>query len=200
MASPAFLSRLSAALAVWAGGVVLLHYFWPIAPVREAAQPVLRTVVLLSGTVLVLAVARLAVQHGRQWRRPESAALLVGMALALGAGLWPGGYAAGPGRWVYEWLLRPGWAALLALLPFFLAAALWRRLRVDGPATAAFVTGLLLMLVAQTPLLVLVWPGLADLRHILLVGLVAPVLRGVLIGLSLGVVLGVLTRRGGRQP
>lgn len=200
MSSPAFVSRLSGILAGLVGVIVFTHYFWPSATMREAAQPILRSVVLLGGMTLVLMAWRLCARHIRQWRQPESAALLVGMALALGAGLGPGGYTAGPGRWLYEWLLRPGWAALLALLPFFLVAALWRRLQVDGPATFAFVAGLLLMLVAQTPLLIAAWPGLADLRHLLLTGLVAPVLRGVLIGLSLGVVLGVLIRRGGKQP
>lgn len=199
MPSPSFLSRLSGVLAGLVGAIVFVHYFWPVTPVREAAQPVLRSVVLLGGMALVLAAWRLWARHVRQWRQPESAALLVGMVLALVAGLWPGDSATGPGPWLYTWLLRPGWAALLALMPFFLAAALWRRLGVDGPAAFAFVTGLVLMLLAQTPLLVAAWPALAELRHWLLTGLVAPVLRGVLIGLSLGFVLSVLARSRGRQ-
>ncbi len=198
-APPLFLRRLSVALAMWTGGLVLLHYFWPIAPVREAVQPVLRTVVLLSAMVLVLAAVRLVRHHGRRWRQPESAAFLVGAGLSLGTGLLPGGYEAGPGWWVYAWLLRPGWAALLALVPVFLLAALYRRLRIDEPAALLFVTGLVLMLAAQTPAVVAIWPWLAELRHALLSWLVAPVLRGILIGLSLGVVWRVLAYRGGRS-
>jgi hypothetical protein len=196
---PLFLRRLSVALAVWTGGIVLLHYFWPVGPVREAAQPVLRTVVLLSGMVLVLAAARLVVHHGRRWRQPESAAFLVGAGLSLGTGLLPGGYEAGPGWWVYAWLLRSGWAALLALVPLFLLAALYRRLRMDEPAAFLFVAGLVLMLVAQMPAALAIWPWLAGLRHALLSWLVAPVLRGVLIGLSLGVVWRLLAHLGGRS-
>jgi ACR3 family arsenite efflux pump ArsB len=72
-------------------------------------------------------------------------------------------------------------------------------LRIDEPAAFLFVTGLVLMLLAQTPAMVATWPWLAGLRHGLLSWLVAPVLRGVLIGLSLGVVWRLLAHLGGRS-
>ncbi len=175
-----------------AGAIVFFNYFAPVSPISDLAQPVLQAVVLLTAAALLWGSLNLLVRHlGQMRHKRASLAVVVGFVLAFGGGLLPGGYDAGWGRWVLEWLLVPGLAALFALLPIFLAFALYQRLRIRDLGALFFVLGLLLVLLGQTPALA---PFLASLRHNLLVGPVAAAWRGVLIGLALGIVLAALSR------
>ncbi len=175
-----------------AGAVVFFNYFAPVSPISELAQPVLQAVVLLTAAALLWGSLHLLVRHLGQMRHNRaSIAVVVGFVLTFVSGLFPGGYDAGWGRWVLEWLLVPGLAALFALLPIFLAFALYQRLRIRDLGGLFFVLGLLLVLLGQTPALA---PLLGGLRHNLLVGPVAAAWRGVLIGLALGIVLAAFSR------
>lgn len=189
------LRTLAGILAGIAGVIVFLNYFLPGTAITQLAQPLLQAVVLLSAVGLLLASARLAVRHIVQFRRsPASIALVAGFVLALVVGLLPQGFQGGAGRWVYQWLLGPGLAAVFALLPIFLAYALWRHLRIRDAGMALFALGLIAVLLAQTPWLAGQFPWLAVVRHNLMVGLGAAVFRGVLIGLALGLILATLSR------
>ena len=177
------------------GILLFLQYFLPAPALNAFAQPVLKWIVLLSGAALLLAAANLLRLHVRNLRqRPASIALLVGFAVAFVVGLLPAGFESGAGLWLYRWLLAPGLAALFALLPIFLVYALYRHLNLRDLAAVFFAIGLLVVLLGQTPLLTERLPFLAALRHNLLVGPAAAALRGVLIGLALGVILGVFSR------
>ena len=175
-----------------AGAIVFFNYFAPVSPISDLAQPVLQAVVLLTAAALLWGSLNLLVRHlGQMQHKRASLAVVVGFVLTFVGGLLPTGFDAGWGRWVLEWLLVPGLAALFALLPIFLAFALYQRLRIRDLGTLFFVLGLLLVLLGQTPALA---PLLGGLRHNLLVGPVAAAWRGVLIGLALGIVLAALSR------
>lgn len=175
-----------------AGAIVFFNYFAPVSPISDLAQPVLQAVVLLTAAALLWGSLNLFVRHLRQMRHKRAGlAVVVGFVLTFVGGLLPVGYDAGWGRWVLEWLLVPGLAALFALLPIFLAFALFQHLRIRDLGALFFVLGLLLVLLGQTPALA---PFFGGLRHNLLVGPVAAAWRGVLIGLALGIVLAALSR------
>ena len=175
-----------------AGAIVFFNYFAPVSPISDLAQPVLQAVVLLTAAALLWGSLNLLVRHlGQMRHKRASLAVVVGFVLTFVGGLLPDGYDAGWGRWVLEWLLVPGLAALFALLPIFLAFALYQRLRIRDLGSLFFVLGLLLVLLGQTPALASILGGL---RHNLLVGPVAAAWRGVLIGLALGIVLATLSR------
>ncbi len=183
---------LALALGVIAGAIVFLNYFAPVPPLSSLAQPVLQAVVLLTAAALLFGSLNLLARHLRRLRHGRaSVAVVVGFLLAFAGGLLPQGYDAGWGRWVLDWLLIPGLAALFALLPIFLAFALYQRLRLRDLGMLVFAVGLLLVLFGQTPALA---PYLAGIRHNLLVGPAAAAWRGVLIGLALGVILAALSR------
>jgi hypothetical protein len=195
MSSPsasALLRILALVVGMAAGAIVFLNYFAPVSPISDLAQPVLQAVVLLTAAALLFGSLNLFVRHLAQLRqRRASLAVVAGFLFTFVGGLLSGGFDAGWGRWTLEWLLIPGLAALFALLPIFLAFALYQRLRIRDLGMLLFVVGLLLVLLGQTPALA---PLFAGLRHNLLVGPVAATWRGVLIGLALGIVLAAFAR------
>lgn len=187
-------------LAAWlAGGLtallLFLHYFLPAPALDRLAQPVLQSIVWLSAGALALAALSLAGRHLAQVRaQPTSRLFVVGFVIALAAGLLSPGAGQALNRWLLQWTITPGLAALFALLPIFLAAALFRRLRLWDVGSVLMVLTLVILLMAQTPDLAAGWPALAGFRHNLLVGPVAAALRGVLLGAALGVILAALGR------
>lgn len=190
-----FFRILAAVVGSLVGALLFLHYFLPLPTLDLIAQPLLSWVVLLSGAVLVMASGNLVWRHARTVRRaPLAGLVVVGFLLTFGAGLLPGGMASGLSQWLYRWGLAPGLAAVFALLPIFLAAALYRRLNIRDAGLLVFALGFLIVMLGQTPLLAARIPFLAALRHNVFVGPGAAAMRGVLIGAALGVVLATLRR------
>lgn len=186
---------LSKFLAIAAGLVLFVHYFAPGPAVEALAQPLLSWIVLLSGAALLFAAANLLRRHvGRLQESPISGFLVLGFVATLIAGLLPAGFEGGAGQWLYRWIIASGLAALFALLPIFLAYALYRHLSFRDLGTLLLAISLIVVLLGQTPWLAEQVPLLAALRHDVLIGPSAAALRGVLIGLAAGTVLNVLGR------
>ncbi|MCP4168426.1 MAG: hypothetical protein GY759_21385 [Chloroflexi bacterium] len=177
------------------GTIIFFNYFLPSPTLDGIAQPILQWVVLLTGASLLFAAIHLLMQHARRlMQNPASGLLVLGFAVTFVAGLLAEGFSNGLGLWIYRWTIAPGMAALFALLPIFLAYALYRRLHVRDVGMFLFAATLLIVLIGQTPALVERFPVLAALRHNVLIGPAAVAFRGVLIGLALGIVLSVLAR------
>jgi len=201
---------LAVLMALTSGLLALGNYFFGLAIFTTATQFVLKVTVLTSGAALLMAALHLAVRHVTRARHKDVGSLLLvlGFVLMFVAGLAPGGFGAGLGGWLYRWLLVPGMAALFALLPIFLAYALFRHLSVRDTGGVLFLLGLVIVLMGQTPALATKVPALAGLRHSLLIGPVAAAFRGVILGLSLGALMAIilkvvprsgLMRRAGQQ-
>lgn len=175
--------------------MLFLHYFLPAPAVEQLARPLLGWIVQLSAAALLLAALHLLRRHAARLRQtPRDTLVLLGFLLTFAAGLLPEGFSAGGGRWLYQWLLAPGLAALFALLPIFLAYALLRHARPRTLAAALFALGFILILAGQTPALTAAAPWLATLRHNLLIGPMAAALRGVLIALALAALFAAFQR------
>lgn len=116
------------------------------------------------------------------------------LVLAGAEGLLRGNALAGPWmRWLYQYGLLPLEASLGALLPFFMVLALWRLLRTHRSAYALlFAAGTLTTLLIHSGGTLL--PNLfGSLYEALLAPLATGGIRGILIGVAIGVV--VLTAR-----
>jgi len=189
-------------LAFLAGLLAFSNYFFDLPFLVTPTQFLLKTTVLVSGAALALAAFNLVGRHVRRVRRKDVGSLLViaGFILAFVAGLLPGGFQTGLGGWLYQWLLAPGVAALFALLPIFLAYALFRHLSVRDLGGFLLFVGMVVVLVGQIPSLASNFPVLAALRHDLLIAPVAAAFRGVLLGLAVGVLVAIslklFSRRG----
>lgn len=186
---------------------VLLACFALVVADRTGLFPLLRpiTTALYSWTIILAAFALLAgllnvlLVHGRRIQAGQrgwgdSLALIVALAAVLVAGLVNRGGADGPlMQWVFDSIIAPGYAALFALLAFFMAGAAFILLRVRRTGGGWMVAGVLIMLFAQLPATRRALPPAFDaaLGWLLAVP-VTGALRGVLLGGALALlVLGV---------
>jgi hypothetical protein len=183
-------------LAFVAGLLAFGNYFFDLPFLVAPTQFLLKTVVLVSGAALLMAAFNLAGRHARRAAQKDvgSALLIGGFIAAFVAGLLPGGFSSGLGGWLYQWLLAPGLAALFALLPIFLAYALFRHLSVRDLGGFLLFVGMIIVLLGQMPALASRFPILAAFRHDLLIGPAAAAFRGVILGLATGVILAIFLK------
>jgi hypothetical protein len=183
-------------LALAAGLVLFVNYFFPLALLNAPAQFLLKTGMLTSAGALLLILVQLVRRHGPQarQRQPGSILLLTGFGIMFGAGLLSGRFDTGVEGWLYQWALAPGMAAIFALLPIFLIFALTRRLRIRDLGGFLFFLGMVFVLLGQMPGLSRVTPFFAATRHDIFIAPAAAAFRGVLLGLALGGILAILRR------
>lgn len=188
--------KLAVILAIIAGGLAFLDYFFALPILRTPTQIVLKIVILTSAAALMLAAFNLLWRHARQVRarKIESMGVVLGFIIMFIAGLLPTAYQAGLGRWLYEWLLAPGMAAIFALLPIFLTYALFRQLDIRSLGGALLFVAFIIVLLGQIPWFSNALPWLAATRYHLLTGPAAIAFRGVLLGIALGILITLTTR------
>jgi len=89
---------------------------------------------------------------------------------------------------VFNYILQPLEATLFALLAFFIATAAFRAFRVRNLETFVFVIFAIIVLLGQVPIGIYLWPELPVIRDwIISVPALAGV-RGILLGVALGVI------------
>ncbi len=161
---------------------------------------ILGGVAILLGVINVLWVHLGRIQHGEaDWW--QSLVLVVVLLAVLLAGIVnPDGDRSPLLEWVYDAVIAPGYAALYALIVFFLCAALFHRVRVGRPGGGWVLAGLLLMLLAQTPAArTLLSPTVAASIAWLSNVPVTATLRGALLGVGLALVVIALRALFGRR-
>jgi len=161
---------------------------------------ILGGVAILLGVVNVLWVHLRRIQHGEaDWW--QSLVLVVVLLAVLLAGIVnPDGDRSPLLEWVYDAVIAPGYAALFALIVFFLGAALFHRVRVGRPGGGWVLVGLLLMLMVQTPAArTLLSPTVAASIGWLSNVPVTATLRGALLGVGLALVMIALRALFGRR-
>ncbi len=183
-------------VAFFSGLLAFTNYFFSVPALVAPTQFLLKTVVLVSGAALLMAAINLAWRHVRQARQKDVGSLLLvtGFVITFVAGMLPGGFQSGLGGWLYQWLLAPGMAALFALLPIFLAYALFKHLSLRDLGGFLLFLGMIIVLLGQTPSLAATFPVLAAFRHDLLIGPAAAAFRGVILGLATGGLLALFLK------
>ena len=187
---------LSVLLALFAGVVVFINYLFHPSLLAAVTQFFLKVTVLTAGAALLMAAFNLLQRHVRRIPQKNVGSLLLTVAFIITfvAGLLPGEFRMGLGAWVYHWLLAPGLAALFALLPIFLAYALYRYLSVRTLGGFLLFLGLIVVLLGQIPSLIPFVPQMTEIRYAFITIPAAIAFRGVILGLSAGVILAVLTK------
>jgi hypothetical protein len=126
---------------------------------------------------------RIVRREGNGW---SSAVILVTALLVLLLVL-PSGGASPQSAWIFQYLYQPLEASFLALLVFFIATAAFRALRARTWETALLVVAALIVLIGSAPAASLIAPQLVDLKDwVMNVPTVAGV-RGILLGVALGI-------------
>lgn len=167
---------------------------------RLAFLPVLRPIttslfewgIILAAFAMLLGAANIVIVHARRILSGErgwgySLILLIALLTVTIAGMVSVGGVTSPlMNWVFDSILAPGYAALFALLVFFMAGAAFALLRVNRSGGAWLLIGVLLMVFAQAPAIRSALPfGFSQFAVWLVEIPVTGALRGVLLGVAL---------------
>jgi hypothetical protein len=187
------------------GWLTLVTYFWPaVAPARYI---LVELAVIIAAFAVILGVFNILHVHGTRIFRQRpgwfySFVLLASMGVVLVIGAWEGvtamvlgqdaarqGVSGGVMLWLYQYLLIPVQASLAALLPFLLAFAAYRTLRMRSASGtvggALFLIAAIIVLLGQVPLFNLT--PLRDLREWIIRVPAMAGMRGILLGVGLGI-------------
>jgi|GEM_PF-1767732 len=174
-------------------GLLLLADFVIINPSLAAVSGVLvEYLVLLSAAVAVAGGLSLVARHAgdllhRRGERSGSVLVLVGMAVMLAAGFYPGSRGTDDPAvlWLVGALLAPLVAALFALLFIFLLAAARRGLALRMRETTVMLAAASLVLILLLPLGGVAGSWLASVASWTLAVPIGAVFRGLLIGIAI---------------
>lgn len=176
--------------------VVTLDRTKLIPSIQPLATTLYQWFILLSAFGIVLGVFNVFTLHLRRIMYGQEewglSLLLVTTGLAtLVAGLVQGGGVTGMVvEWIFDTFLAPGAATLYALSFFFMAAALYRFLRITAPGGPWMVAGLFFMLFIQMPASAnFLSPFWADTMAWLLTYPVMATFRGALLGSALAMLV-----------
>lgn len=146
---------------------------------------------IITAFALFLGFANVVSVHWSRIRTQKPGAvysivLLVSLFGTLALGI--GGPFSANGQFIFNYILQPLEATLFALLALFVATAAFRAFRVRNMETFFFVLFALIVLLGQVPLSIYLWPEFPVIKDwILNVPTLAGV-RGILLGVSLGVI------------
>ena len=194
----AVLKRTIPAIIAIAVGVAVLATVFVSNPWLDAIGTyLLDTTIIVAAFALVLGLLNVLRVHGRRIRERQSgsfysAVLVVAMLLVLIVGLPPiPNQPSGPSQpivqWIFEYVQVPLQASFSALLVFFIVTAAYRLLRVRSPESAVMLIVALIVLAGQVTVGLV--PVLPDLRDWILAVPVVAGVRGILLGVALGVLL-----------
>lgn len=116
-----------------------------------------------------------------------SGVLLLSLFITLALGL-AGGPTAVGSRLIFQYVLQPLEATFFALLALFMATAAFRAFRVRNLETFCFVLFAVIVLLGQVPVSIYLWPEFPVIKDWILNVPTLAGIRGILLGVSLGVI------------
>lgn len=186
---------LSTSVAIAVGLLVLMGYFIPLAPLQTLQTTLVQWAVILAAFALLAGVVNLLVTHGTKIRRRErgslsSLVLIVSLLLTVGVigifgptGTWS--------LWIFNNIQAPVESSLMAVLAIILLFAgirLFRR-RLDLFSFVFWITAILVLLGTAPFFFSGQLPFLGQVRTLIAQIPAAAGARGILIGVSLGIVV-----------
>ncbi len=186
---------LPTSVAVGAGLLVLLGYFLPIPLLQSVRDELIHWAVIIAAFAFILGFFNLLRVHSGRTRKPDGIysvililTALVSLTLTLAALMLP------PlrfvGDWWFRYVLSPLQAAVAALIAFVLAVAAFRLLRHRREVgVLVFLAAALIVLLGTSPLPAPAGNWLANLRVWWMNVPAMAGMRGLLIGVGLGVLL-----------
>ncbi|MEM7535917.1 MAG: hypothetical protein AAF639_27300, partial [Chloroflexota bacterium] len=163
----------------------LLPFLRPITTKLYLWAMILSCFALLAGVINVAWVHLMRIQSGdNEW--PYSLILLATLFITVCMGLLnPLGTQQPILEWIFLYILTPIQSSLFAIMAFFILAAAYRFLRLDAPGGVWLLTGALLILLVQTPIVNRYLPdAIKTTANWVLTQPVMATLRGVVMGSS----------------
>ncbi|MBI3096842.1 MAG: hypothetical protein HYY93_01145 [Planctomycetes bacterium] len=192
------------------GMTVMVCYYVPNRASDEVSGEILKWLEVMLAVALILGATVLVVVHGEQILKQKAgwaySLIVIGSILAgVALGLWENGKEYTEEAeltsfgWFYFYLYIPLNATMFALLAFFIASAAFRAFRARTLAAFCLLATAIIILFGQAPLGAWLWeklyhatgdriPTMADITGFMQQVLVVAGKRGILIGVSLGVI------------
>jgi hypothetical protein len=188
----AFVTVISVAVAIATGLVVLVQQFFSNPYLDPIGNFLVASATYLVGFALLLALLNLLSVHFQRVAQRSANAWSSAVILITATGVFvtvlPSGGASAASAWIFRFVYQPLEASFLALLVFFSASAAYRALRVRSWENALLVISALVVLIGAAPISRAVTSFLPEAKEWLLnVPTVAGV-RGILLGVALGVI------------
>ncbi len=186
---------ISTSVAIAVGLLVLLGYFIPIAPLLNLQNTLVQWAVILTAFALLAGVINLLAVHVTKIRRRDKGSLysliLILSMLATLAVVLPFGPTSAWSLWIFNNIQTPIESSLMALLAFVLLFAGIRllRRRLDLFAVVFLITAVLVVLGTAPIFFTGQIPVLSQVRATILEVPVAAGSRGILLGVSLGILV-----------
>ena len=177
-------------LAVSCGLVVLLDFLVPDPLLDRVGGFLLEGSLILAGFAILLGLLNILRTHtgtlfGDNGHRPSSLLLILALvgtlALSVAAPHSPAL------EWVFDNVYYPLQATMGALLAFFAMRAAYRAFRLQSADAAILLVSSVVMLFLQMPFCTTLWPPLGIVRDWIMSLPVAASVRGVLVGITLGI-------------
>jgi hypothetical protein len=188
---------LPTAVAIAAGLAVLASMFTSLAPLELISTYLVDLTIIIAAFALLLGLINVLRVHGRRVRQGRSGrffslVLIAAMLLVLLLGLIPfPGQPSGPAqpavRWIFANIQAPIQASLSALLVFFVVTSAYRLLRVRSAESLVMLIAVVIVLVGQISVGIL--PILPEIKDWILGVPAMAGVRGILLGVALGVLL-----------
>ena len=183
-----------AGIAIVSGVIVLLGYFFDVPGLRDLRLQLVDWAVILAAVALLVGVLNLTRVHWKRFRTSQrgsanSLILIISMLITLLiVGIWGGPTSAGS-MWIYNHILVPIEARLLALLAVVLIYAFARMFhrKITFPVLV-FAGVVLFVLIGAFTLPILDFPLLTELRAWLTQVWALAGMRGILLGVALGTI------------
>lgn len=183
---------LPAAIAMAAGFLVLVDFFFDNFYLNALGVTLINWVVIMAAFALILGFLNVVSFHLRKIiQRQEGWLYSIALLMVAGTVLFGGltsvqGYRAPLVRTVFDYVQTPLQASIFSLLAFYIASAGYRALRVRNFESFLLVVACLVVLVGQAPLARYVWEQLPALKDWVIGVPSTAGARGILIGVALG--------------
>ena len=188
---------LPTAVAIAAGLTVLASMFTSLAPLELISTYLIDLTIIIAAFALLLGLINVLRVHGRRVRQGRSGrffsiVLIAAMLLVLLLGLIPiPGQPSGPAqpavRWIFANIQAPIQASLSALLVFFVVTSAYRLLRVRSAESLVMLIAIVIVLAGQISVGLL--PILPEIKDWILEVPAMAGVRGILLGVALGILL-----------
>lgn len=180
------------AVAIGIGLIVLLGQFISNSTLDSIVGALIAWGAIVAAFALLLGIFNLALFHaGRILKRDAQmpfSVLTLGSAVIIFALVLPSGGAGAASQWVLRYIYQPLEASFLALLVFFIAAAIYRAMRVRTWEMALLAISAFVVLVGSVPFMQVLSPLIPAAKEwVVNVPAMAGV-RGILLGVALGII------------
>jgi len=175
------------------GLFMIVQFFVPNRLSEDAAQRAADWLIIIGAFAFVLGVGSMVKTHGERLRRrdPNWPYSLLALAAFAGMSVVGVGWGIDPGKpacWLFTNVYVPLDATMFSLLAFFIASAAYRTFRARTPEATVMLVAAVLIMLARVPLGALIYEGLPDLAEQVLISPVTGAKRGIILGITLGVV------------